>query len=168
MTNCYQFCHIFDTLWLKMIPKVSEENEYSPRAARRTRNFFQVCCWVPFGFGPYGAGSLGQKSFYRTDHIVDNFLYLPMKSKLWYRKFLTSSKKQTLDLVQNPVGFSVTASVSLQALKESISNWLGFLTKFLWTKAPLGLASVTVRPPRKSFKMEYLAYFLSLLIDIVY
>ena len=43
MTNCYQFCHIFDTLWLKMIPKVAEENEYSPRACRRARNFFQVC-----------------------------------------------------------------------------------------------------------------------------
>ena len=46
MTNCYQFCHIFNTLWLKMIPKVSEENKYSPRAGRRARNFFQVCVTV--------------------------------------------------------------------------------------------------------------------------
>ena len=43
MSNCYQFCHIFDSFWLKLIPKVAEENEYSPRAARRAKNFFQVC-----------------------------------------------------------------------------------------------------------------------------
>ena len=30
-----------------MIPKVSEENEYSPRAGRRARNFFQVCAEHP-------------------------------------------------------------------------------------------------------------------------
>ena len=29
MTNCYKFCHIFDSLSLNMIPKLSEENEYS-------------------------------------------------------------------------------------------------------------------------------------------
>ena len=46
MINCYyQYCDIFDSIWLNTIPKLSEENKHSSLATRRARNFLQVCCW---------------------------------------------------------------------------------------------------------------------------
>ena len=40
MANCYQFCHIFDSLWLKMIPKVSEENNNNSNYNHNNNNNF--------------------------------------------------------------------------------------------------------------------------------
>ena len=70
--------------------------------------------------------------------------------------------------VARPRGAFAPKNIGLKLPKNHFKTNL-----FLGAKAPLGLASVTVTvtvtcPPPKSFKMQYLAYFLSLLIDIVY
>ena len=49
-------------------------------------------------------------------------------------------------------------------------NWsISIFFFFLGAKAPLGLANVTTHMlTPKSFNMQYLAYFFSLLLDIIY